>query len=134
MPYYPKQPTDDAGIPIQGSPTAHRAIASYGSTNQTTSSVITLNDNTRILEIAAPNGAVAMRFVGLTDTQASVISSGASANFDHIIPSGVTQRFAIPVETQGTSSVVGFNKQNGLFNRFAWIAAGANASVFGAEF
>ena len=133
--YYPKQPTDESGAPITGVPTARsKAFASYGVYTQAVSSVITLTDNTRMIEITAGGGAVAMAFIARADTIGSVVATGSTANFDHVIASNTTQRFAIPEEIQGTSSVVGLNKQMGLYNRVAWMAAGTPASVFSAEY
>jgi hypothetical protein len=122
-------------------PPAKQAVKSWGAV-PTVSSVISLTDDTTEMEIAAQGGAgIAIKWVSQNDTVASVIASGATANFDHIIPTGSVRRFVVPVDPNDTpayTSVVGANVQLGLINRVAWIQAGAAAtascSVFGAEY
>lgn len=140
--YAPAQPQDSKNQVMVGYPPPKKAKASYGATI-VASSVITLTDNTTEVEIEAVGGnGVAIRWVPVTETAAvspfaSVIASGGTANFDHIIPSGQVRRFVVPVETIGTTSIVGVNKQLGLYNRIAWIqSAGltSSSSVFSTEF
>lgn len=133
---YPRPlPRDGGNFPMQEYPTAIVALARYGSNNAAVSSVVTLNDNTTVVEVTAASGPVAIKWVASTDTTASVIGSGGTANFDHVISNGQTRRFVVPIETfVKQSSVVGLNKQNGLYNRIAWIAPGPIASVFSSEF
>lgn len=128
-------PRDTGSAPMVNSPAPFPAIARYGA-DAAVSSVVTLTDNTTLLEVAAVGGAgVAIRWVPSTDTQASVISMGASANFDHIIVPGEVRRFAVPIERIGTSSIVGANVQNGLYKRVAWIrTAVPSSSVMAAEY
>ncbi len=139
MNYAPKQAQDQGNQVIHSSPAPKKAFASYGST-VTVSSVVTLTDNTTMVEIEAAGGnGVAIRWVPTTETAAvspfaSVIASGTTANFDHIVPAGQVRRFVVPQETNGTTSIVGVNKRVGLYNRVAWIATGSSASVFGTEF
>lgn len=101
-----------------------------------TSSVITMTDDTTIVEFSAVGGqGGVMRWVKSTDTQASVVSAGAGLNFDHYIPANGSRRLVVPIETQGVSSIVGINKQAGLYNRYAIKAVPSpNSSVFAAEF
>jgi hypothetical protein len=59
--------------------------------------------------------------------RASVVASGAGANYDHYIPSGNYRRFVVPKESAGkTAGNVG--SINGLFNRVAVINAGPTAA------
>jgi hypothetical protein len=132
--YAKAQPLDRNQNYLMGYPAPASALASYGAT-VAASSVITLTDNTTVLEVTAAGGAgVAIKWISTGNTNPSVISSGATANFDHIIANGQTRRFVVPIETIGNSSIVGANKQNGLFNRVAWNATTSSASVFGTEF
>lgn len=133
--YAPRQPRERSGESLVDVPAALPAAKSWGA-NAAVSSVITLQDNTTILEVTAIGGAgIAIKWIASTDTQASVVSSGANANFDNIVPANWRQRFVVPIATQGVPSIVGLNKQNGLYNRVAWIATAApSSSVFAAEF
>jgi hypothetical protein len=106
----------------------------YVSENGTASSVITFTDNTTVVEVAAVDAPVFIRWIPTTDTQASVIGvAGSTANYDDVIPKNTTRIFPIPAETQGTASIVGANKQNGLYNRIAWKTGGIG-SILAVEF
>ncbi len=137
--YAPAQPQDKKNQVLVGYPPAKKALATYGAT-AAASSVVTLTDNTTEIEVEAVGGnGVAIRWIPATETAAvspfaSVIASGTTANFDHIVPAGIVRRFVVPVETTGVTSIVGANKQNGLYNRVAWINVTGSASVFGTEF
>lgn len=113
-------PRDRSGEPMQQYPSPNRALSVNSSENNTVSSIITLTDNTTALEIAAVGVGAAFRWVATSDTQASVVAiAGATANFDHIIPVTNVRRFVVPIESMPQTSIVGANKQNGLFNRIA---------------
>lgn len=109
-------PRTDAQPPI-------KAIAQYVGENGTTSSVITMSDNTTSIEIAAQGTGAVMRWVLASDTQASVVAAAAGSNYDHFIGSGTIRRFVLPIEAinnaQGYSSMVGQRIANGLFARVA---------------
>lgn len=106
----------------------------YLSENGTASSVITLTDNTTVVEVGAVGVPVYVKWIARSDTTASVIAAaGSTANFDDYIPANTTRIFPIPIETIGTSSIVGANIQHGLYNRIAWKSAGVG-SVIGVEF
>lgn len=123
------------GVEFQNSAAPFQAVVRYPASTAAVSSVITLSDNTTTLEVGAiGGGGIAIKWISLSDTQASVLAQGA-ANFDNFIPADTVRRFAIPRETQGTASIVGANKQNGLFNRVAWIAVAApSSSVIATEY
>lgn len=110
-------PIDTASIPLKG-------IATVVSENATVSSVITLNDNTTDLEVAAVTAPAFIRWIARSDTQGSVISAAGTANYDNIIPAGTVRKFVVPVEQLGTSSLVGANIANGLYNRLAYKSGG----------
>jgi len=106
----------------------------YLSENGTASSVITFTDNTTVVEVGAVGAPVYVRWVPRTDTAASVVAAaGATANFDDYVPANTTRIFPIPQETIGTSSIVGANIANGLYNRIAWKTGGIG-SIIGVEF
>lgn len=120
-------PRTDAQPPI-------KAINITSSENATTSSVITLSDNTTSIEIAAQGAGAVMRWVFATDASGpatSVISAAGTANFDHFIGSGTVRRFVIPIEVQnnaqGYSSMVGQRVANGLFARVAYKTFGVGS-------
>ncbi len=137
--YAKKIATDVDANPIQNAGTPFKAVARYGNTI-TVSSLIQMTDNTTVLEIGATGGAgLAIRWIPVTETAsvspfASVIASGSTANFDAYIPAGTVRRFVVPMESVGVPSVVGINKQAGLYNRVAVIAATTSASVLATEY
>lgn len=130
------QPHDKQNELLVGYPAAMPAKATYATISALgVSSVITLTDNTTVIEVEASGGnGVAIKWFGATDTNPSVISSGLGANFDHVVPAGQIRRFVVPQSVQGITSIVGLNKQAGLYPRVAVTAAGAAASVLLMEF
>lgn len=117
------EPMHDFAIPFKANTTRARDSA-------VASSVITLNDNTTEIEIAATGGPAFIRYVATSDTAGSVISLAGTANFDFAIPPNTVRRFPIPVESfVAQTSVVGLNKQYGLYNRVAIIGLASVASV-----
>lgn len=133
--YARETPRDKQGEPIQNAPPAFQALEqNYGSS--AVSSVITLTDGTTLIEVGAiGGGGVVMKWITTGDTAASVVAAGASANWDNFIPADTVRQFVVPIEKVGTTSVVGINKQMGLFNRVAFIAAAVpSSSVLSSEF
>lgn len=133
-------PVGNNMMPIYGSPGPVKAIAQYVGENATTSSVITLTQNTSQIEISANSAPVYMRWVYQTDgtgAATSVIAiAGSTANFDHAIPANTVRRFVVPIEVspnQGYSSMQGTNRNEGLFQRVAYKTAGI-ASVAVSEY
>ena len=114
-------------------------MAIRGSENGTASSVISTTHDTTALEIAAVGGTGFMRWVRTGDTQASLVSAVSGANFEHVIPTGTVRRFVIPIEAQATqgqsntASMVGINRREGLYQRYAIKTAG-NASILATEY
>lgn len=134
MPRYAKPIANDKnGNALDSQPIPLKAITTVVSENATVSSVITLNDNTTDLEIGAVGAPAFIRWIGRGDTQGSVISAAGTANYDNMIPSGAVRKFVIPVETIGTSSIVGANIANGLYNRIAYKSGGIG-SVLSAQY
>lgn len=133
---YPKPiPVDANKSPMQAYPPARVALQSFGRHDLSTSSVITFNDNATNLEITASGNVLAgsgvvIKWISTTDTTASVIATGATANFDHAIPANVTRTFVIPREGNATASLVGANVKEGLYRRVAWASSGGPASIF----
>lgn len=132
---YKQLPKDGAGNEMQEFPTPFKTIVTRNRDNATVSSVITLSDNTSTIEIIATGGPAFIRWVPTTETAAvapagSVISDGASANFDNGIASNTVRRFAVPIERfVAQASIVGLNKQYGLYQRVAIIGAASVAST-----
>ncbi len=115
---------DINGNDIQNAAIPQPAIVTTTSENATASSVITLNDNTTDLEVAAVAVTGFVKWITRSDTTASVIAAAGTANYDVVIPAGTVRRLVVPRETQGTSSIVGANIANGLYNRVAYKTAG----------
>lgn len=133
-------PSDREGHELQEFATPFKANARYSTNNATVSSVITLNDNTTSVEISAVGQSVAIRWIPSTETAAvspfaSVITtSGATANFDNVIPANYFRRFVVPVETQGVNSVVGIGVQAGTYRRIAIMSGATVSSIMVSEF
>lgn len=91
------------------------------SENNVVSSLITLTDNTTEIEVAAVGAAAAIKWIATGDTIGSVITAaGTTADFDFVIPPNMMRRFPVPIEKfVAQTSVVGLNKQYGLYNRVA---------------
>ena len=134
MTAYKKIPVDEMRSPLQEFPTALEAIQSFGVSNTAASSVVSLADNATNLEVTTGGNPVAIRWVPTTDTQASVIAVGGTANFDHVIAANATRKFAIPQEGPAVPSIVGAGVKEGLYRRVAWITAAANSSVYGTTY
>lgn len=121
--YAKRKALDAGGSVVQDSPSPYVAIKTDFSENNAVSSLITLNDNCTIIEVTtggiAGLGNAAIRWIPAANTNPSVISTAGTANFDHAIGAGMTRRFVVPEETIGSASIVGANKQNGLYNRVA---------------
>lgn len=133
--YAPDLPFLKGGYPIQNNQFVASVKAIRSSENASTSSVITLTQDTTALEVAAVGGTGYLRFVRTTDTEASIVNIAGSANFAHIIPSGTVRTFVVPRESvPGTpGSVQGLNRAEGLYRRVAWKTQGA-ASILATEF
>ncbi len=149
------KPSGKNGIPHFDYPPDYPAIANFGATNQAASSVITLTQDTTQIEVATVGaGAAYLKWITNTDTVGSVFgisSVGATnpANYDHIIPAATVRRFVVPQDpniafpantwtygspsTVAVSSMVGANRENGLYRRVAIVSAGIS-SVLGAEY
>lgn len=110
---------DARGNPLQEFPTPFVAIKIDASENNLVSSVITLTDDTTVIEVAATGAAAMLRWIPADNTNPSVISAAGTSNADHSIPANAVRRFVVPIETLGITSIVGANKRNGLYNRVA---------------
>jgi hypothetical protein len=143
--YAAGQPVGDNQMPFNmQTPAPFKALKQYYSENGVTSSVITLTENTTAIEIGAGGSAVLMRWVYVADgtgAQTSVITGGATANWDHVIPAGQVRRFIVPIEVSNNgvqvgatiTSQVGANIENGLFRRVAYRNTSIG-SVFTSEY
>lgn len=122
---YKQLPKDGGQSPMQEFPTPFKALANLTSDNSSASSVITLNDNCSTIEVYAGGQPAAVRWVPVTETAAvapagSVITAPATANFDNTVAKDTVRRFAVPIEAMVLqASIVGLNKQYGLYNRVA---------------
>ncbi len=137
--YAPSIPSDREGHELQEFAAPFKANARYGTNNATVSSVITLSDNTTAIEVSAMGQSVALRWVPATETAAvtpfaSVITTGTSANFDHVVPPNYFRRFVVPVETQGVNSIVGIGVQAGTYRRVAVMSSATASSIMVTEF
>lgn len=131
--YAKRQPVDESGLPMFAYPQAYLALDEDASENNTVSSVITLTDSTTVIEVSAIGGAAAIKWIAIGNTNPSVVTAAATADFDHTIPSGMVRRFVVPQETAGINSIVGANKKNGLYNRVAIKSVGV-ASVYTTQY
>ena len=121
-------PLDERGIPMQELPSPVLALATTVAVANI-SSVVTLNNNTTSIEVAATPLAAAIKWIPVGAAQTSVISSFASAaNFDHIVPAGTVRRFVVPRETQGIAGPALANSVHGLYQRLAVVPINAAVS------
>ena len=134
-------PRDTGGEPMQEFPAPFLSQARFIVENGVASSVISLNPNSTTVEVGAISGQGAViRWVPATETaavapRASVVASGSGANFDHYVPALTIRQFVVPKETGGTSVALQVGSVNGLYQRVAWINAGATASsILASEF
>lgn len=136
MNYAKELPSDKTGKDLQGHSSPFKALEQNGGF-AAVSSVITLTADTTVLEVGASGGAgVVMRWVPTTDTAASVVGAGATANWDNFIPADTYRRFVVPIEkTVPYPSIQGANATYGLYQRVAFIAVGTpTSSVLSSEF
>lgn len=123
------------GVPIGNNGTPHfqspPAVAAIATTVKdaatTTSSILVLNPNTTAVEVSGTGGPVYIKWLtqAVVDSSVagtSVIGTGASANFDHIVPAATVRRFVVPIATIPAShqSVQGANALNGLYPNVAY--------------
>src|SRR3990167_4649919 len=127
---YPNLPYEKGGTGMQNYGTHASVKAIYASENASASSVITLTEDTTVIEIAVIAGTSSiisggvMRWVTSvagSDARTSVISAAGIANFEHVIANNTVAKFAVPIERQNTNpqSIQGANRMNGLFRRVA---------------
>jgi len=127
---YKSLPRDGQGEPLQEFPTPFKAIVTRNRDSAIASSVITLNDNTTVVEVVTTGGPAFIKWIPTTDTAASVISAGVAADFDNAISTNTIRRFAVPIERfVAQASVVGLNRQYGLYQRVAIIGSASVASI-----
>ncbi len=129
MSYAKQLGVDKNRVPLQEFPAPFPALQRYGSENGLASSVISLTHDTTILEIAAVGGAAAMKWIGTGNTNPSVISAVSGTNYDHVISSNTVRRFMVPKESSNlpAGSVVGINRQEGLYQRVAIKSVGVSS-------
>jgi len=126
IPYKPLA-HDQYGTDLQDFSLPYPALKVDFSENNNVSSLITLTDNTTSIEIHVSGGAVgltagyrwitASTIAGLGNT--SVITAAGTANFDGVVPASWYRRLPVPQATIGVNSIVGLNKQSGLYNAVA---------------
>lgn len=135
---YSKQlPQDRNNVPMVGLSTPFPAIATTADDNVAISSIINLNANTTLVEVAAIGGGAGIKWVMNTNTTASssVITAQGTANFDNFVPAGVVRQFVVPRNSQGipnfngvgNPSTVGLNTSEGLYNSIAIKGAGISS-------
>lgn len=137
--YAKGKPVGNNQVPFYDSPPATPALVSSGRDNGSTSSILVLSDDTTAIEVAASEGLTYVKWLQQTVVDSSVagtsvVGVGASANFDHVVPTTGVRRFVVPIATTPqTTSVQGINPTNGLYKNVA-IITGAVASVATAEY
>lgn len=131
--YAKRQPLDANGNVYTNSPPPFLALQRFADEDGSVSSVITLNDSTTVIEVEAVTSAALVKWIATSDTQASVVSTQANANYDVIVPAGTLRRLVVPQETAGTASIVGAGVQAGTYRRVAYKNMGTG-SVLTAEY
>jgi len=129
---------------MQQFPAPYKAVVVTHKPNCSSSSVLYLNPDTTLIEIAAVGGqGLAIRWVPSVEGAAatpymSVVGAtsllGITPNFDHIIPTDTVRRFVIPKATIGQATGQA-GSVNGLYVKMAFINAGTTAaSILATEF
>lgn len=108
-------------------PAVKAIVATVKDASTTTSSILILNQNTTAIEVAPNGGPAFIRWLTQATVDSSVagtsiITTGASANFDNAIPNAGFRRFVVPIAITPTSysSQQGANRENGLFSHVAY--------------
>lgn len=130
------QPMGNNSIPLFNCPPAIKAVAStVRDTTATVSSILILGQNTTAVEIASTGGPTYFKWMSQATVDSSVaatsvVTTGATASFDHVIPAATVRRFVVPISIQvvGATSLQGANPDNGLFTHIG-MAGGTGASV-----
>lgn len=105
------------------SPPPYLALATLHRDNASASSVTSFNANTTVIEVSAVTTGAGIRWAANQAT--SVITLAGTANFDNFVIAGSTRLLVVPRRIQGnSSSVVGLNAQEGLYENIATISAG----------
>lgn len=119
-------PHDKNGEVQQNNPAPFLALDEWHSENATASSVISFTHDTTVVEIGASGGPAAIKWIATTNTNPSVVTAAATADFDHVIPKDTYRRFVIPIESSTTNpqSIQGANRLNGLYQRIAYKSFG----------
>lgn len=89
-------PRDASREPIQGLPFAKASLAETYDTSISSSTEITLNASTTVIEVTAITKPIMMKW-GTADATTS--------DFDHVIQAGTTRTFVVPVETASTGAL-----------------------------
>ena len=129
--YAPRYFKDKDSLPLDQSQFNASVTAIRSIDNATTSSVITMTHDTTALEVTTAGVPAFLKWIRTGDTGASIISAGgATANFDVAVPANWNRSLVVPVEAivslgqSNTASMVGINRANGLYQRYAVKTAG----------
>lgn len=134
--YAPTTPVGKQNDIKVGYPPAQIGLAATNKENASTSSVLQFTHNTTEIEVTAVGGPAAMKWAtSIANNGTSVIAAAGTANFDHIIPASTTRRFVVPIQSAANyASIMGVNRQEGLYQGVAFISAGAASSVLTIEY
>lgn len=137
--YAPNIPRDKDGAQLHDSPPAMTALARTNKENASASSILLLGHDTTMLEVAAVNQHIAMKWLTQATIDSSVagtsvITAAGTANWDNIIQTDTVRRFVVPIATNPeTGSVQGINRELGLYPAVAFKTTAGNGSVLTAE-
>jgi len=138
--YSPNIPRDKDGAELHELPPAKTALTSTNKENAAVSSILLLGHNTTLLEVAAVNQHVAMKWftqavVDSSVAGTSVLTAAGSENWDHMVQVNTVRRFVVPIATNPqTGSVQGINRELGLYPAVAYKTFAGNGSVLTAQF
>ena len=134
--YAKGKPLGNNQVPFYDSPPAIPAIATtVKDSATTTSSILILTDNTTAIEVTGTGGPTYIKWLASATVDGSVagtsvVATGATANFDHVVPAAQVRRFVVPVSLANNvqigatiTSMVGANVENRLFKHVAYRGA-----------
>ena len=130
-------PVGNNQMPLYNSPAPFKAIGTVADdSTPNTSSILNLSANTTAIEVATSGGPAFIQWLSQSTVDSSVagtsvISTGAAANYDHMIPPNTVTRFVVPISTgpigvAPNASAVGVAVELGLFRNVAFKGTAAS--------
>ena len=138
--YSPRLPRGKDNEVKQNYVPAKLALVQTNKENASASSILLLGHDTTELEVAAVGQHVAAKWLTQATVDSSVagtsvLTAVATGNWDHMIQIDTVRRFVVPIASvPQTQSVMGINREKGLYPAIAFKTFAGNGSVLTAEY